>query len=51
MATGYLNNDAINQVLAATRAMQIEGTSWDGTAEENVQKFASSFGVDDSSPI
>ncbi|KIM88871.1 hypothetical protein PILCRDRAFT_243289 [Piloderma croceum F 1598] len=42
-----LNADVIADILAATRAMpswkacQIEGTSWTGTAEENIQKYAS----------
>ncbi|KIJ50472.1 hypothetical protein M422DRAFT_245759 [Sphaerobolus stellatus SS14] len=48
--------DVINTILAATRAMpswkacQIEGTSWDGTAEENIQKYASVVGAQDSPP-
>ncbi|KIJ48099.1 hypothetical protein M422DRAFT_28569 [Sphaerobolus stellatus SS14] len=51
-----LNADVINTILAATRAMpswkacQIEGTSWDGTAEENIQKYASVVGAQDSPP-
>ena len=46
-----LNVDVIAEILAATRAMpswkacQVEGTSWTGTAEENIQKYASSIGV------
>ncbi|KIL67614.1 hypothetical protein M378DRAFT_267851 [Amanita muscaria Koide BX008] len=43
---------ALNDILAATRAMpswkacQVEGTSWTGTAEENIQKYVSSIGID-----
>ncbi|KIY53582.1 hypothetical protein FISHEDRAFT_6321, partial [Fistulina hepatica ATCC 64428] len=39
-----LNEDVINDILAATRAMpswkacEMEGTAWTGTAEENIQK-------------
>lgn len=46
-----LNADVISDILAATHAMsswkacQIEGTSWTGTAEENVEKYVSSFGA------
>lgn len=49
-----LNNDFIADILAATHAMPswkacvMEGTSWDGTAEENVQRYISSIGVEDS---
>jgi hypothetical protein len=51
--TVALNADAISDILAATHAMpswkasQIEGTSWTGTAEENVEKYVSSFGAQD----
>lgn len=51
--TAALNADVIADILAATRAMpswkacQIEGTSWTGTAEENMQKYVSSIGVQD----
>ena len=47
-----LNSDVIAGILSATRAMpswkacQVEGTSWTGTAEENIQKYVSSVGVD-----
>ncbi|KAH9002951.1 hypothetical protein EDB86DRAFT_2894147 [Lactarius hatsudake] len=47
-----LNANIINEILAATRAMpswkacQVEGTSWDGTANENIEKYISSIGVD-----
>jgi hypothetical protein len=40
-----LNADVIADILAATRAMpswkacQVEGMSWTGTAEENIQKY------------
>ncbi|KAL5492451.1 hypothetical protein ACEPAI_3898 [Sanghuangporus weigelae] len=49
-----LNADVIDEILAATRASpswkacKMEGTSWDGTAEENIQKYGSSVGVQDS---
>jgi hypothetical protein len=42
-----LNENAIADILAATHAMpswkdsQIEGTTWNGTAEENIQKYLS----------
>jgi hypothetical protein len=48
-----LNADVITDILAATRAMpswkacQVEGTSWTGTAQENIQKYVSSIGVAD----
>lgn len=48
-----LNADVINDILAATRAMPswkacvVEGTSWTGTAEENIQKYVSSIGTQD----
>jgi hypothetical protein len=48
-----LNADVINEILAVTRAMpswkacQMDGTSWTGTAEENIQKYVSSIGVED----
>ena len=47
-----LNLDVIAEILSATRAMpswkacQMEGTSWTGTAEENIQKYVSSIGVE-----
>lgn len=40
-----LNNDVIAEILAATRAQpswracELENTSWNGTAEENVKKY------------
>jgi hypothetical protein len=46
-----LNADVIADILAATHAMpswkacQVEGTSWSGTAEENIEKYVSSIGV------
>jgi hypothetical protein len=46
-----LNANVIADILAATHAMpswkacQVEGTSWTGTAEENIQKYVSSIGV------
>ncbi|KIY52236.1 hypothetical protein FISHEDRAFT_35438 [Fistulina hepatica ATCC 64428] len=48
-----LNEDVINDILAATRAMpswkacEMEGTAWTGTAEENIQKHVSSIGTED----
>jgi len=48
-----LNADVIADILAATRVMpswkacEIEGTSWIGTAEENIQKYISSIGAQD----
>ncbi|KAI0252307.1 hypothetical protein BJV78DRAFT_1124842 [Lactifluus subvellereus] len=48
-----LNADVIADILAATHAMpswkacQMEGTSWAGTAEENIQTYVSSIGVED----
>jgi len=48
-----LNADVIACILAATCAMpswkacQVEGTSWTGTAEENIQKYVSSIGAQD----
>jgi len=47
-----LNSDVIAEILSATRAMplwkacQVEGTSWTGMAEENIQKYVSSIGVE-----
>ncbi|KAF8555655.1 hypothetical protein OG21DRAFT_1460685 [Imleria badia] len=49
-----LNAGIISEILAATRAVpswkacQVEGTSWTGTAEENIQKYISDIGVQDS---
>ena len=49
--TAALNADVIVDILAATRAMpswracEMEGTSWTGSAEENIQKYMSSFGI------
>jgi len=51
-----LNSDVFAEILSATRAMmswkacQMEGTSWTGTAEENIQKYVSSIGVEGCSP-
>ena len=47
-----LNSDVVADILSITRAMpswkacQMEGTSWTGTAEENIQKYVSSVGVE-----
>jgi hypothetical protein len=47
-----LNSDVIVETLAVTRSMpswkacQTEGTSWTGTAEENIQTYVSSIGVE-----
>jgi hypothetical protein len=44
-----LNANIIDDIFAATRAMpswkacEVEGTSWTGTAEENIQKYISSI--------
>lgn len=49
-----LNNGVIAAILAATResaswrACQMEGTSWDGTAEENRAQYMSLFPAEDS---
>jgi hypothetical protein len=46
-----LNAEVIADILAATCAMpswkacQVDGTSWTGTAQENIQKYVSSIGV------
>jgi hypothetical protein len=46
-----LNADVIADILAVTHAMpswkacQMEGTSWSGTAEENIEKYKSSIGT------
>jgi len=51
--TVELNADVIADILAATRAMLswkacvVEGTSWTGTAEENIEKYISSTGAQD----
>ncbi|KAK7045999.1 hypothetical protein VNI00_006994 [Paramarasmius palmivorus] len=45
-------NDSIAGILAATRSMpswkacQMENTSWAGTADENIQKYITSIGVE-----
>jgi len=47
-----LNSDVIAEILSVTRAMpswkacQMEGTSWTGTAKENIEKYVSSIGVE-----
>ena len=51
-----MNADAISDILAATyaipswKACQMEGTRWTGTGEENIKKYVSSIGVQDSCP-
>ena len=46
-----MNADVISNILADSRAMpswkacQMEGTSWTGTGEENIEKYVSSIGV------
>ncbi|KAF8837598.1 hypothetical protein BDN67DRAFT_908992 [Paxillus ammoniavirescens] len=51
--TVALNEAVIADILAATRTMpswkacQVEGTDWNGTAEENIQKYVSSIGAQD----
>ncbi|KAF9482684.1 hypothetical protein BDN70DRAFT_929792 [Pholiota conissans] len=48
-----LNADVVADILAAIREMsswkacKIEGTSWAGTAEENIGKYISSIGIPD----
>ena len=48
-----LNQNTVMEILAATRAMPswkaciAEGLSWDGTAEENIEKYTVNVGVDD----
>src|ERR1700733_8013654 len=48
-----LNADVISEILAATRAMpswkacEVEGTSWAGAAEENIQKYDTSIGTEE----
>ncbi|TFK45322.1 hypothetical protein OE88DRAFT_1229372 [Heliocybe sulcata] len=48
-----LNADVINEILTATRSLptwkacMIEGTNWEGSAEENIQKYVSSIGVEE----
>jgi len=32
------------------KACEVEGTSWTGTAEENIQKYISSIGAQDGYP-
>jgi hypothetical protein len=50
-----LNSNVIADILAATRASPswkacvMEGTSWDGTAEDNIQKYMSTVGVENES--
>jgi len=47
-----LNDDVIAEILTVTRAMpswkacQIEGTSWVGTAQENIEKYVSTIGAE-----
>jgi len=51
-----LSADVITDILMAMCAMpswkacQVEGTSWMGTAEENIQKYVSSIGAQDGCP-
>jgi hypothetical protein len=46
-----MNADVIAEILTATHAMpswkacQVDGTSWTGTAQENIEKYVSSIGV------
>jgi len=48
-----LNADVIADIFVAMHAMpswkacQVEGTSWTGTAEENIQEYVSSIGAQD----
>ena len=51
-----MNADVVSDILAATyaipswKACQMEGTRWTGTGEENIKKYVSSIGVQDSCP-
>jgi len=51
-----LNPDVIAEILSATRSMpswkacEMEGTSWSGTAEENIEQYVSSIGVEGCQP-
>ena len=51
-----LNSDVIAEILSVTpsmpswKACQMEGTSWTGTAEENIEKYVSSIGVECGQP-
>jgi hypothetical protein len=44
-----LNEDVVDEILAhampSWKACEIEGTNWIGTAEENIEKYVSSIGV------
>ncbi|EPQ54362.1 hypothetical protein GLOTRDRAFT_43899 [Gloeophyllum trabeum ATCC 11539] len=48
-----LDSGTIADILIATRTMpawkacQIEGTNWEGTAQENIQKYVSSIGTEE----
>jgi hypothetical protein len=50
--TVELNTDVTAEILSATRAMpswkacEMGGSSWTGTAEENIDKYVSSIGVE-----
>ena len=47
-----LNQDVILEILVASRAMPswkacvVEGTSWEGSAIENIEKYVKTIGVD-----
>ena len=47
-----LNRNTFMEILAATRAMPswkacvAEGLSWDGTADENIEKYVANVGID-----
>ena len=49
-----MNDNLIAEILAVQRTMPtwkacvIEGTSWDGTAEDNIRRYMSTVGVEDS---
>jgi len=48
-----LNDEVIAEILAASRTLPswkscvVEGTSWSGTAEENIEKYRGKVGVDE----
>ena len=52
-----LNEDVIKEILATTDAMpswkacEIEGTSWEGTREENIKKYMSTIGIEKDSDV
>ena len=37
---------AVTRVLPSWKACQVEGTSWAGTAQENIERYVSEIGVE-----